>query len=171
MAEIAYIGIGSNIDAMQNSVRCLDELAQDKRLNVLALSSLYLTSPISPVTQDDFLNCVVKILWEGTVMELLDHLQSIEGRMGRVRDVFLGPRTIDLDILFFDEITLDTPQLVVPHPRLHQRKFALVPCLEIDSGLIHPVLKRRLSDLLSSLGPDQEIDIYRKAPWWENRRA
>jgi 2-amino-4-hydroxy-6-hydroxymethyldihydropteridine diphosphokinase len=171
MAEVAHIGIGSNIDASQNSIRCLDELSKDKRLAILALSSLYLSSPVSPVTQNDFLNCVVKVLWEGTIIELLDHLQSIENRMGRKRDVFLGPRTIDLDVLFFGETVLDAPRLIVPHPRLHQRKFALVPCLEIDPDFVHPVLKRRLSDLLSDLGPDQEIRIYRKAGWYENKQA
>jgi 2-amino-4-hydroxy-6-hydroxymethyldihydropteridine diphosphokinase len=165
MGDVAYIGIGSNIDAVQNSVRSLEELGRDSRLAPITVSSLYLTSPISPVEQRDFLNYVAKVSWAGSILELLDHLQSIENRMGRKREIPLGPRTIDLDILFFGDNIINTPLLTVPHPRLHQRKFVLVPCLEIDPNLTHPLLKHRLSDLLADLGPQQKIEIFERAGW------
>jgi 2-amino-4-hydroxy-6-hydroxymethyldihydropteridine diphosphokinase len=136
----------------------------DERATNVALSSLYRTSPVSPVVQADFLNGALKITWRGAPWELLSFLQEVEAALGRTRAVRFGPRTLDLDILLFDDVVLDTPGLTIPHPRLHQRKFALVPCLEIDPDLVHPRLKRPLAAYLRQLGDEQKIALFRRVP-------
>jgi 2-amino-4-hydroxy-6-hydroxymethyldihydropteridine diphosphokinase len=159
--RIAYIGVGSNIEAYRNCIEGIGRLTEDGRLGLLCLSSLYRTSPVSPVAQDDFLNCVCKVTWGGEAMDLLEFLESVEQQMGRVRDVPMGPRTLDLDILLFDGLVIDTIRLTIPHPRLHERKFVLVPCLEIDRNLVHPVLNRPFFDILAAIGDDQRIDVFK----------
>jgi 2-amino-4-hydroxy-6-hydroxymethyldihydropteridine diphosphokinase len=162
----AFIGVGSNIDAYRNCTEVLRRLASDNRLKILAVSSLYRTSPVSPISQDDFLNYIIKIHWIGTAYELLAHMNLIEQAMGRSRDIPLGPRTIDLDILLFGDIVQDTPDLVIPHPRLHERKFTLMPCCEIDPYLVHPVMNKPLYQFLDNLGEEQKIEVC-CGPGWE----
>jgi 2-amino-4-hydroxy-6-hydroxymethyldihydropteridine diphosphokinase len=163
MAGVAYVGIGSNVgDAFEHCLKGIREVLEDERALFLALSSFYLTSPVSPIAQSDFLNSVLKVRWEGSAPELLSHLQAVEARLGRERKVRFGPRTLDLDILLYDDLILDTPGLTIPHPRLHERKFVLVPCLEIDPGLVHPRLKRPLGECLGLIGPEQEIGFFAK---------
>jgi 2-amino-4-hydroxy-6-hydroxymethyldihydropteridine diphosphokinase len=161
MNRVAYIGVGSNIDPYRNCLRGLRRVAEDARVELLDLSSLYRTSPVSPVAQDDFLNGVCKIGWKGEVLELLYFLESVEQEMGRRREIPLGPRTVDLDILLFDDLILHTSRLTIPHPRMHERKFVLVPCLEIDGELVHPVMKVPLSQLLDALEDEQRITLYK----------
>lgn len=163
MAGVAYVGIGSNVgDAFEHCLRGIREVLDDERVSFLALSSFYLTSPVSPIAQSDFLNGALKVRWEGSAPELLSLLQAVEARLGRKREVRFGPRTLDLDILLYDDLLLDTPGLIIPHPRLHERKFALVPCLEIDPELIHPRLKRSLEECLGLIGREQEIAFFTK---------
>jgi 2-amino-4-hydroxy-6-hydroxymethyldihydropteridine diphosphokinase len=157
MDRVAFIGVGSNIDAYSNCIEGIARVIEDERVDFLDLSPLYRTSPVSPIPQDDFLNSVFKIGWKGEPLELLCLLETVEQTMGRKRDVPLGPRTLDLDILLFDDLVLETPQLTIPHPRLHERKFALIPCLEIDRDLVHPVMKLPLARLLNLLGDEQKI--------------
>jgi 2-amino-4-hydroxy-6-hydroxymethyldihydropteridine diphosphokinase len=165
MTGVAYIGIGSNVgDAFDNCLQGVMAIISDERVTFVALSSLYRTSPVSPVAQSDFLNGALKIVWRGTPRELLSFMHEVEDGLGRERAVRFGPRTLDLDILFFDDIVLDTPGLTIPHPRLHQRKFTLVPCLEIDPNLIHPRFRRSLAEYLRELGDEQKIDLYGRIP-------
>ena len=161
----AFIGIGSNIgDRHGNCKSSIDHILSDDRAEFSALSSFYLTSPVSPVPQGDFLNCVLQIRWGGSALELLELLRRVEEALGRVRDVPQGPRVIDLDILLMDDLVVESPELTVPHPRLHQRKFTLVPILEIDSSVVHPRLRRPLKELLDEIGGEQKIEIYDGAP-------
>ncbi len=165
MAGVAYIGIGSNVgDVFENCLQGVMAITGDERATNVALSSLYRTSPVSPVVQADFLNCALKIVWRGAPLELLSFLREVEAALGRSRTVRFGPRTLDLDILFFDDLVLDAPGLTIPHPRLHERKFALVPCLEIDPNLVHPRFKRPLAEYLDRLGDEQEIALFGKIP-------
>jgi 2-amino-4-hydroxy-6-hydroxymethyldihydropteridine diphosphokinase len=164
MSGVAYIGVGSNIQAYENCLRGIGLVIEDEGVEFLALSSLYRTSPVSPIAQDDFINCALKIRWRASPFDLLSLLHGVERQMARVRGVPLGPRTLDLDILLFDDLLLDTPELTIPHPRLHERKFALIPCLEIDPDLIHPRLGRSLSQFLDDLGDDQAIELVGKPP-------
>ena len=165
MAGVTYIGVGSNIgDAFDNCLQGVMTVIGDERATFVALSSLYRTSPVSPVAQDDFLNGVLKIIWQGTPQKLLSFLQTVEAAMGRTRSLRFGPRTLDLDILFFDDLVLDMPGLTIPHPRLHLRKFTLVPCLEIDPHLVHPRFKRPLASYLRELGDEQKIALFGRIP-------
>ncbi len=157
---IAFVGIGSNIgDVFGNCLKGIEDVISEERAHFVALSSFYKTSPVSPVPQDDFLNCVLKLAWDASPPELLAFLLSVERKRGRTREVALGPRTLDLDILLFNALVLDTPDLTIPHPRLHERKFALIPCLEIDPGLVHPRLKQPLAALVKRLGPEQAVEL------------
>jgi len=108
--------------------------------------------------QNDFINCAVSILWDGSPFELLHLLNSIEREMGRVREVRNGPRIIDMDILLFGELTMETPSLTIPHPELHRRKFAIIPCVEIDPTIIHPVFKKPLKEFLLEIEDGQRIE-------------
>ncbi|MGD0231773.1 MAG: 2-amino-4-hydroxy-6-hydroxymethyldihydropteridine diphosphokinase [Syntrophorhabdales bacterium] len=163
MTGVAYIGVGSNIgDAFENCVQGIRKVIHDERAAFIALSSFYRTSPVSPIAQDDFLNCALKITWGAGPPELLSFLHEVEGALGRTRDVKFGPRTLDLDILLFDDLVLDTPALTIPHPRLHERRFVLVPCLEIEPRLVHPRLKRPLAEYLDQIGPEQKIEFFRR---------
>jgi 2-amino-4-hydroxy-6-hydroxymethyldihydropteridine diphosphokinase len=159
MDRTAFIGVGSNVDARKNCIEGIRRVMEDKRVTLLVLSSLYCTSPVSPVAQDDFVNCVLKIGWRGDAMELLYLLESLEQQMGRKRTVPLGPRTLDLDILLIDKLVFDSSRLTIPHPRLHERKFVLVPCLEIDENLIHPVTNLSFRQLLNALGDEQKVAL------------
>ena len=161
----AFIGLGSNIgDRHGNCEASIGHILSDDRAEFSALSSFYLTSPVSPVLQEDFLNCVLQIRWGGSPFELLELLRTIEGMLGRVRDVPQGPRVIDLDILLMDDLVVESPELTLPHPRMHQRKFTLMPILEIDASVVHPRLRRSLKELLDEIGGDQKIEIYDGAP-------
>ncbi|WP_051409102.1 2-amino-4-hydroxy-6-hydroxymethyldihydropteridine diphosphokinase [Syntrophorhabdus aromaticivorans] len=154
----AYVGIGSNMgNSRSHTAEAIQRIIKDKRVKLLAVSSLYLTSPVSRVTQNDFINCAISIVWDGLPHELLALLQGIENRMGRIRTVRHGPRTIDLDILLFGDLILSDPALKVPHQELHRRKFAVIPCLEIDPGLIHPVYGKPLRSFLAMISEKQKI--------------
>lgn len=162
--EAAYVGIGSNIgDKGANCLEAIKGTAGDERARILAVSSLYVTTPVSAVVQDDFVNCVLAIAWRDSPLSLLEHLRHIENRMGRVRQgIRDGPRIIDLDILLFGNVVFSDAVLTIPHPRLHERKFALLPCLEINKELVHPVLKKPLAALITDIGPEQEIRLQRR---------
>ena len=155
----AYIGVGSNIDAHENCAKGIRRLLRHVDIRLLGLSSLFRTSPVSPVPQDDFLNCALKVRWAGSPRDLLTLLLSVEQERARKRDVPLGPRTLDLDILLFDDIILETQELVIPHPRLHERRFALIPCLEIDPNLVHPRLGLPLSGFLDEINDEQRLEV------------
>jgi 2-amino-4-hydroxy-6-hydroxymethyldihydropteridine diphosphokinase len=160
-----FIGIGSNIgDKVQHCTESIKRVLDDERVKLLAVSSFYSTSPVSPVPQDDFINCAIAIEWGGTPADLLLFLNGIEEDMGRIRLVASGPRIIDLDILLYRDMVLSTLRLTVPHPELHRRKFALVPCLEIDHSLIHPLHRMPLVSFLEDMDKTQEISLHLPSP-------
>lgn len=134
-----WIGLGSNLQdpaaQLQRAFGELDELA-DSRL--LARSRLYRSRPMGPAGQPDYLNAVALLETALEPLGLLDELQHIEERHGRVRGQRWGPRTLDLDLLLYDERLLDLPQLKVPHPGIAERDFVLLPMLEIDPDLQVP---------------------------------
>jgi len=158
-----FIGIGSNIGNRYHNCRSsIDRIISDYRAEFSALSSFYSTSPVSPVPQEGFLNCVLRIRWHDSPLALLALLNHIEDAMGRVRDIPQGPRVIDLDILLIDDLIIETADLTVPHPRLHERKFTLVPILEIEPSAIHPLLGRPLKEFLDKIGREQTIQLFKE---------
>ena len=103
------------------------------------------------------MNYVVEIETTLNPLPLLELLKSIEGEAGRSNNkIRYGPRILDLDIIFFDDIVMDTPQLVIPHPRMHKRRFVLKPICDIDPGIIHPVLLKSVQSLLDGLGEEHQ---------------
>jgi 2-amino-4-hydroxy-6-hydroxymethyldihydropteridine diphosphokinase len=159
MGHIAYIGIGSNIgDKLNNCEKAISEILKADRHRLLARSSLFKTQPIGYTSQDWFVNGVIKIETDSEAHELLRTLKAIESRLGRVETFRWGPRTMDLDILFFDDLEIHTEELQLPHPLIQNRQFVLVPLAEIDRNLIHPVLRKTIQELLSDLKEDQRVE-------------
>ncbi len=155
MDKKIFIGIGSNMgQSYKNCVGAIKHISSDKRVYLRSISSFYVTSPVSGIDQNDFINCAIEIDWEGTPMELLKFLNEIEASMGRVREEKNGPRVIDLDILLYGSRIINEDTLTVPHRELHRRKFAMMPCLEIEPDL---VLTKPLASFLDEIGEGQKI--------------
>jgi len=157
----AFVGLGGNLgDPLSAFRNAAGELQQHPEICITALSSIYRTSPVGYADQPEFLNAVIRLQTTLEPVELLDFLQSIESSLGRTRDgVRFGPRKIDLDLLLYGEKTIDLPRLIVPHPRLHLRHFALAPLAEIDSNVQipgHGVVHQLLSDLLSASNSESD---------------
>lgn len=145
MREI-YLGLGSNLgDAQRNITRATELL--EKNTQVIRGSSLYRTEPVGFQDQDWFLNCAIEVESELPPRELLSFVLSVEEEMGRVRTIPGGPRTIDIDILFYGPQVIEEEGLKVPHPRLHERLFVLAPLAELCPGFVHPVLETPVGDL------------------------
>lgn len=148
---IVYIGIGSNLgDRRQNCLRALDYL-KDSNLRIVRASSQYDTEPWGHTNQPRFINMVVEVSTDLSARDLLAALKKIEIMMGRTTTFKWGPRIIDLDILIYNDLNLNEEDLKIPHPHLHERKFVLQPLSEIAPELIHPVLLRKIRDLLGEL--------------------
>lgn len=152
MTAIAYIGIGSNQgDRYAYCAAATENIAAFPQTRLLTQSSWYLTEPWGCREQDDFINLVLKIETELTPFELLGFLKETEVKLARKKTTPFGPRTIDLDILFYGDRIIRSPELTIPHDRLCERGFVLVPLQEIAPQLMHPVFNRTISRLLAEL--------------------
>ena len=130
--EVAYIALGSNLEEPEAQVRKgFEALAMLPKTRLARISSLYRTPPVGCEDQPEFVNAVACIETALTPRALLDALLAIERRHGRVRDFANAPRTLDLDILLYDELVVSEPGLAIPHPRMHERAFVMVPLAEI----------------------------------------
>ena len=147
----AYVGLGSNLGDRAGYLLLAVRGMLDAGLDVIRLSSIYETEPVEYEEQPAFLNMVAEL--RGSTLpspdQMLARLLRIEYALGRKRDVRMGPRTIDLDLLLFKDQVSDTEFLTLPHPRLHSRRFVLVPLAELVPNLVHPVLGKSLSALLT----------------------
>jgi len=159
MRHIAYIGIGSNLgDKKQQCEKAISQILTVDHHTLLAQSSFFKTQPVGYTSQDWFVNAVVKIETGLEAHDLLRSLKAIEAQLGRQTTFRWGPREIDLDILFFDEKEIRTEELRIPHPFLQERRFVLVPLVEIDKNLVHPVLKKTVQQLLDDLKEEQRVE-------------
>lgn len=130
----SYLSLGSNMgDRLEMLKQAVSSLKEHPSIDVLKISSLYETDPVGFTEQDPFLNMVIYLQTNLSAHELLDACQNIENELNRKREIRWGPRTIDLDILLYNHNEMNTDRLVIPHPRMHERAFVLVPLLEIDS--------------------------------------
>ncbi|MBN3817405.1 2-amino-4-hydroxy-6-hydroxymethyldihydropteridine diphosphokinase [Paraburkholderia sp. Se-20369] len=153
---VAYVGLGANLgDARQTLKDAVVCLAQQRTISILDKSSLYRTAPFE-AGGDDFYNCVVKLDTTLSARDLLALCQKIEHHFGRERPYRNAPRTLDLDILLFGTDSIDEPDLIVPHPRLTDRAFALVPLVEIDPALDIPARGR--ADAFLAAVADQRVE-------------
>jgi 2-amino-4-hydroxy-6-hydroxymethyldihydropteridine diphosphokinase len=157
--HIVYIGLGSNMgDKIANLNKAIEELGKVAGNKVLAVSSLYKTEPVGGIEQDWFVNAVAEIETGLTPRELLNKLLYIEKNLGRVRDEKWGPRVIDLDILLYDDLVMDEEGLSIPHPYLYERGFVLVPLAEIAPKMIHPKLKKSMTELMEGIHDNYKIE-------------
>ncbi len=152
MRIAAYIGIGANQGRLRETIeRTLALLGEHESIRVAAVSSLRETDPVGYLDQPRFLNGAARLETDLTARELLGVLLDVERALGRVRKgPRFGPRAIDLDLLLYGDETIDEPGLTVPHPRLHERRFALEPLHELDPELVVPG-RGPVADLLSEL--------------------
>jgi len=149
---IAYLGIGSNIgDKAANCEEAVRLLNAFKDIRVARSSSFYGTRPVGGPPQEDYLNGVVKVTTGIPVSGLLSAVKDIEHRMGREPSGRDHPRIIDIDILFYDDLTVRTEELTVPHPRMHKRRFVLKGLCEIAPEAVHPVLARTVRELYNEV--------------------
>ena len=147
----AILGLGSNIGDREAAIKeAVDRLKGTDQLTVSRVSSLYETAPADYTKQPDFLNAAVEVATDLKPEELLAAVQEIEKEMGRIKTIDKGPRNINIDILLYDVVEVRLPNLTVPHPRLTERAFALVPLLEVAPGAVMPTgipVRRFLKDL------------------------
>ncbi len=146
--SVVYLGLGTNLgDRLDNLHRARNALHPD--VQVLTASPIYETPPWGYLEQPDFLNQVLEAETVLPPFALLDYLKDIEVKIGRTPGVRYGPRLIDLDILLYDDIILHTPQLIIPHPRLAERAFALAPLADLAPNLLHPTFDKTIQSLLA----------------------
>jgi 2-amino-4-hydroxy-6-hydroxymethyldihydropteridine diphosphokinase len=160
----AFIGLGSNLGdrtaTLRTAIQRLEALGR-----ITGISSLYETEPVGYLEQPSFLNAVVALETALTPADLLRALLGIERDLGRVRSFPNAPRTLDLDLLLVDNVILDTPDLTLPHPRLHGRAFVLVPLAEIAAQVVHPGSGKTMQKLLRALPDQGGVEVYAPAGW------
>jgi len=151
-----YLSLGSNVGERESHLRdAITRLQSTGR--VLAVSSFYETEPVEVTEQPWFLNCAVVLETQKVPNPLMEDILGIEQEMGRQRTQKKGPRTIDIDILLFGDTILNSPELTIPHPAMHERRFVLQPLAEIAPELQHPVLKKTIGELLEALPAGQAV--------------
>lgn len=146
---LVYLGLGSNLgDRWANLHAAVQRLQAEPGLRVVAVSGVYETAPVDcPPGSGDYLNSAVAVETDRSPEDLLKLLLHIERQFGRVRTGPNSPRTLDLDLLLYADRFIDAPDLIVPHPRLHERAFVLEPLAEIAAQHVHPVLGATIADL------------------------
>jgi 2-amino-4-hydroxy-6-hydroxymethyldihydropteridine diphosphokinase len=163
MVNNVYIALGSNIGNrlryLHDAVKKLDEHEQ---ISVVDTSSIYETEPVGYVEQDDFLNMVVQVKTTLSPFALLEVTRKIEADLGRKRKICWGPRTLDLDILLYNHENIETEQLIIPHPRMLERAFVLVPLLELNPNIDIPSNQKSLRLIIDELPDKEGIRIWKQ---------
>jgi len=155
----AYLSLGSNLGHREaNIASALKMLGQEAW--ILKVSSLYETEPVGYKDQPWFLNCVCSVETDLSPQALLKFVKAIERKLGRREDIRFGPRLIDIDILFYNSLILDSPDLIIPHPRLVERAFVLLPLREIAPALVHPLVRATIEELWQKAENLEGIRIY-----------
>ena len=147
----AYIALGSNLGDKEENLRRALELLEEHGVEVVKVSSFICTEPYGVTDQPQFLNAVCQVRTSLEPLALLHTLLGIEQEMGRVRLRHWGERNIDLDLLLYEDVIMDTPELKLPHPDMQNRDFVLLPLFEIAPELIHPVLRKNIRELKEKL--------------------
>ncbi len=160
----SFIGIGSNLgQRLENLVRALASL-EEKGIAITSCSGVYETEPKDLTDQPPFLNAAISVATDLPPRDLLDVCLATELAMGRTRHVRFGPRILDLDVLLMGDLISEDPRILLPHPRMHLRRFVLVPLSEIAPKVFHPRLQQTVEMLLDRLNDPCRVDWYCKMP-------
>ncbi|MEW5869652.1 MAG: 2-amino-4-hydroxy-6-hydroxymethyldihydropteridine diphosphokinase [Chloroflexota bacterium] len=164
MSHVVYLALGTNLgERLANLQAALESMQPGAQ--VLAVSPVYETPPWGVLDQPVFLNQAARVTTDLAPLELMDFLKRLEVKLGRKPGLRYGPRKIDLDILFYDDLVLDTPRLVIPHPRLAERAFVLAPLADLAPDFRHPVLGKTVAELLAA------VDVSGVVPYAQNLRT
>lgn len=162
-----FLSLGSNLgDRLKFLRKAVTALNQNKNIQILKISNTHETEPYGKKDQPFFLNICVKGKTTLSPQELFKICRDTEIKLGRIAGEKWGPRIIDIDILFYGNKTINSPDLVIPHPDLHRRRFVLVPLIQIDSDLIHPVFKKTAADLLNECKDNSIVQIVKDSKKW-----
>lgn len=162
MTNRAILSIGSNIGKREEYLyQAIQALEKDDQVRVKNFSSIYETDPVGFTDQDLFLNMVIEIETEKSPYDLLNTCLEIEKQLDRKRIIRWGPRTIDLDIILYNQEIIDSKDLIIPHPRMHERSFVLIPLSEINGKLIVPTISRTVDELVQQLG-DKGVRMWKE---------
>ena len=161
---IVYLSLGSNVGDREANLLAAIAALPPAGVHVKQLSSIYETEPVDYLDQPWFLNCVVEAETELAPQALLQAMRSIEVQLGNKKEFAKGPRKIDLDILLYGNESIDTPELQVPHPRMLERKFVLIPLAEIAPNLRHPSWKSGVAHLLAATPDHSAVKKLHDAP-------
>lgn len=163
MRNIAYIALGTNIGKRdQHLHQAISFLKEEQNIKLVMTSSVYETDPVGYTDQDPFFNMVIKVETTLLPLELLAICQKIEQKLGRRREIRWGPRTIDLDILLYNKENIESENLIVPHPRMTERGFVLIPLLEISPNINFPDTAQPLKSYLDNLPDKEGVRIWRR---------
>lgn len=150
--HIAVLGTGSNLgDRKQNLDTALGMIREISGTTLVKQAKIYETEPVGYKDQGWFFNSALTLETELSAHDLFISLKAIEKKMGRTPTIQNGPRVIDLDLLFYDDMVIRTKELVIPHPRLHERLFVLAPLMDIEKDFVHPVLRQTIHSLFSAV--------------------
>lgn len=152
-----YLLLGSNLGNCETNISGARRRVEQKLGAIEKISSLYLTESWGKTDQPDFINQVIMVRSSLEPRKVLEEILSIEAELGRQRKEKWGSRTIDIDILFYDDACVNEPDLVIPHPYLHQRRFTLEPLMELEPNLMHPVLQRSIAELHKNLTDNLKV--------------
>lgn len=161
MINTSYLALGSNMgDRESNLINAIRVISSIDSISVIDISNIYETDPVGYTQQDKFLNMAAVVQTTLQPLRLLEELQKIENRLKRKREIFWGPRTIDIDILLYGDIRIDLPNLVIPHPRMFERAFVLVPTRDIFEGKV--INGEDIDDLIDKCSDKYGVKEYKK---------
>ena len=158
-----FLSLGSNLGKRrENLERAIDKIGESDQIKATKVSPVYETEPVGVEGQEWFLNLALEVQTSLEPFALLERLLSIEDQMGRKREKKWGPRNIDLDILLYDRRIVGSERLTIPHPRMHERRFVLLPLAQIAPRLSHPRLKKSVEELLASCRDRSAVRLYQE---------
>jgi dihydroneopterin aldolase/2-amino-4-hydroxy-6-hydroxymethyldihydropteridine diphosphokinase len=154
----AFLGMGSNLgNKLENLNTAINKINKSTYTKITKISENYETKPVGNTEQDNFINCAVEVRTLLTPRELIRFLLEVEDELKRKRVIKWGPRTIDLDVLLYDNIITSFEEIIIPHPRMHERLFVLKPLKDIAPYFLHPILNKRIIEIEEQLSKEQEI--------------